>query len=156
MSLSITCVYRSVVLTSACPISSCSTRMLVPFSNMVVLDLDSFDMVLQFANKGLGKNSASPLVPFAEDVNPFAVEIDILDPQSHAFHETKAGTVKQFGHKGMCAIDMPEKAHDFLTAKHGGQAGLPFGTNWLDFILERLIKHLTIKKDKGVEGLPLG
>lgn len=83
-------------------------------------------------------------------------KIDVFHPKAHAFHETQASAVEEFGHKMVIPFQAVEHSVGFCGRKDYGDFGRAFYS--LDFIdeVEFAIEDLLIKKEEGAESLVLG
>ena len=70
-----------------------------------------------------------------------AFQIDILNTQPHAFHQTEPAAVKHFRHQQVCALHLPEDPLDLGLGHDDRRAGPPFGADRLVLLLYRLVEH---------------
>ena len=75
-------------------------------------------MDFHFMDNRLCQNGAPPFVTLAQNVNSFAVKINILDAKPHSFHESQPGTIHDFCHQGVGSLNVLEKTFNFFFTKH--------------------------------------
>ena len=107
-------------------------------------------MGFQLGNDRFRQDGAPPFITLAKHVNTLAVEIDIFNPKAHALHESQTGAVEQFGHQRMGSLNISKQSPDYLLAEYGGQLGLLFRSDRLDFSIQRFIEHLAVEKKRGL------
>src|SRR3990172_13015508 len=106
---------------------------------------------------GCGKHRVAVLVSLAgPDYDLVSGEINILDPQPQAFHQSKACSIKQHGHEPIGPVKEAKNSPDLLPCQHDRQPVRPFRPDNAIHVTNVLLQNLTVEKQKGIEGLILG
>ena len=82
-------------------------------------------------------------------------EVDVLNPQTDAFHQAQPSTVEQFSHQSILAIDACKHGLRFCGRENDGNFGR--ACNALDVIdeVELSLQHLLVKEQQGTKSLIL-
>ena len=83
-------------------------------------------------------------------------EIQVLDPEAHAFHQAHAGTIEQAPHQGMRSLHAFKHGGHFGGRKHGRQALRLFRPRHIVQPRQIDAEHLPVKKQQRRERLALG
>jgi hypothetical protein len=90
----------------------------------------------------------------ANKVQPLA-EVNILNTQADTFHQAQTTAVQEFGHEGVLAGDCCKQTLHLCLYEHGWWSLLAFAANRGDLFGQRFVKNIPIKKNQGIQGLPL-
>ena len=117
---------------------------------------DAFDLKAQGRDDRFGYGDDAIFLAFAIlNGDRFVFKIHILDPQADAFHQARAGAIKQLGHNFEGAAEMLQEGEDFLAGEDDREALGAFDgreQNRLDF----LVQDMTIQEEDGTQGPVLG
>jgi len=123
----------------------------------VMEGLHRFDLGLEFVADVLGKNRGPVLTALAtSDKDEVLTEIDILDAETDALHQTKTTAVKETRHKEVLAIHGGKQVPDLGAREDGGRPDLAFASDRSDFPVQGNIENFAVQKNQGVQGLTLG
>lgn len=82
-------------------------------------------------------------------------EVQIFDPEAHAFHEAQATAIQEFGHHLMFIGHVAQNGLDFGFGEHHRQTFGLFGTHGSDGAIKFQMQNFTIEKNDGIESLVL-
>ena len=97
--------------------------------------------------------SLAPLA-FRTTICPI-VEIDVLDPEAHALHETHPGAVEEARHEPLGARKPLAQGPHLGAREHHGQPPRPLGPYELAERFERFLQYLPVEEHQGIERLIL-
>jgi len=83
-------------------------------------------------------------------------EVQIFDPEAHAFHEAQATAIQEFGHHLMFIGHVAQDGLDFGFGEHHREMFGLFGVNDVGQRPQLLPEKFAIEKQDGAEGLTLG
>ncbi len=122
----------------------------------LVQEADAFDLAAQVRDDGIGQGDKAVFFAFAiADGDGFVLEVEVFDPQTDAFHQTKARAVEQLGHEFPDSVEAVEDEADFLRGENGGDVFGAFGGGKDDGV-EVYVQDFTVEEEDGAEGLVLG
>src|SRR5688572_24827836 len=78
-------------------------------------DAGAFHLTFEVGSDGIGQRGNPVFFPLAiADRDGLVFEVNILDAQAYALHQTQAGTVEQLSHELMCAAQVVDDMKNFL------------------------------------------
>jgi len=121
-----------------------------------VKEAGAFDLAFQIGDDGFGQGGDAVLfaLPVADGNCP-VVEIDILDAQADAIHQTQAAAVEQLSHEFVDALKLGDDAQDFIAGQDGGKTFGAFGAGEEDGF-DVFMEHFAVEEEDSRESLVLG
>src|SRR5262249_9707863 len=77
-------------------------------------------------------------------------KVEVVYPQTQAFHQAQTGTVEQTCHEIGHAVELREHGFDFVRGKDGRHALRAFGSLDLTEFRERLLQYMAVEKEESV------
>ena len=123
----------------------------------LVESFNAVQMVLEGILEKIWKDRDAIFVPFAiANEKGLLFKIEILDPQTKAFHEPQPASVEQLCNQAMGVEQAIEDQVDFFFGEDGGQAFGFFGAQGVDGFVHGTTEDFTVEKEQCAEGLVLG
>lgn len=92
----------------------------------------------------------------ASDEDKILAEINVLDAETDAFHETQAAAVEDSGHQGMFTLHGSQQTLDLGLGQHRGRPGQALTAHRGDLSVNRFVEDIAIEEDQRIQSLPLG
>jgi hypothetical protein len=126
------------------------------FEVLFVDHLDAGEVFLEGLDQDIGEDGSAVAHAFpVANEDEALVKVDVLDTESHTFHEAEAGAVEEFGHELVGLGEGVEEVLDFFLGEDGGEAFGSFGAGSFDGQVELDFEDIMVEEDDGAEGLVL-
>jgi len=118
---------------------------------------DVLQVILKSGRETFGQGHIAILIPFTRaDLDQSIGEIEILDPKAKQFHQPHTAAVLQASDQFWTGVQFMKESVNFIACQHDGEVFSDCSFSIVFEIADGSFDDLFVKKNEGIQGLPLG